>query len=255
MNNSEFVEKLLNIKKYNTLYALGGCGQPLNEANKKQLKNQYAYNRSTSRAKKIDAATVDVFAFDCIGLVKSVLWGFNADKRKHLGGAVYTSNGVPDIGANAMIKKCSNVSSDFKNIIKGEFVWMSGHCGVYIGDGLVIESSPKWADGVQITACNQTIRGYNRRDWTKHGQLPYIDYKTPTPISQKPQNHYKGELLTLNKTPVYVSAYSQKASGTLTGTYFIYDGIRINGRYRVTVKASYVGRKPIGRFVTGFINE
>lgn len=254
MTNTEFVEKLLTVKKLNTLYVLGGCGHPLTETNKKQVKAQYAYNRNASRAKKIDEATSDVFAFDCVGLVKSVLWGFNADKRKHLGGAVYASNSVPDVGADAMIKNCSNVSTDFKNILKGEFVWMSGHCGVYIGDGLVIESSPKWADGVQITSCNQTIKGYNRRDWTKHGKLPYVVYKTSTP-AQKPQSHYKGEVLNLKNKPVYVSAYSQKASGTLTGTYFVYDGIRINGRYRVTIKASYVGRKPIASFVTGFITE
>ena len=62
------------------------------------------------------------------------------------------------------------------NIEVGEAVWMEGHIGVYIGDGLAVECTPKWANKVQITSCNQSVTGYNRRDWTKHGKLPYIEY-------------------------------------------------------------------------------
>ena len=46
---------------------------------------------------------------------------------------------------------------------------MSGHCGVYIGNSQVIECSPKWENGVQITKLTQ-------RKWKKHGFLPWIDY-------------------------------------------------------------------------------
>jgi hypothetical protein len=82
---------------------------------------------------------------------------------------VYASNGVPDISADAMITKCTGVSTDFTSISVGEFLWMKGHCGIYIGDGLVIESTPKWNNGVQITAIG-------KRAWTKHGKLPYVRY-------------------------------------------------------------------------------
>lgn len=57
---------------------------------------------------------------------------------------------------------------------------MSGHIGVYIGDGLAVECQPAWKNGVQITACNCTKAGYNRRNWTKHGKLPYIEYVEET---------------------------------------------------------------------------
>jgi|GEM_PF-2925887 len=53
---------------------------------------------------------------------------------------------------------------------------MSGHIGVYIGGGLAVECTPAWDDKVQITACNKTVYGYHRRNWTKHGKLPYITY-------------------------------------------------------------------------------
>jgi N-acetyl-anhydromuramyl-L-alanine amidase AmpD len=47
---------------------------------------------------------------------------------------------------------------------------MRGHCGVYIGDGKVVESTPIWKNGVQITALSA-------RKWLKHGKLPYVEYE------------------------------------------------------------------------------
>ena len=96
--------------------------------------------------------------YDCVGLVKGVLWE---------GG--YATNGVPDISADAMIDRCKSVSSDFSSITVGEFVWLKGHCGIYIGEGKVVESTPAWNNGVQITSLSA-------RNWTKHGKLPYIEY-------------------------------------------------------------------------------
>ena len=63
-------------------------------------------------------------------------------------------------------------------IIPGEAVWLSGHIGVYIGGGKVIECSPAFLNRVQVTACLNIgkIAGMNGRKWTKHGRLPYITY-------------------------------------------------------------------------------
>lgn len=101
------------------------------------------------------------------------------DKSKTYGGAGYAINGVPDIGADTMITKCTGVStSGWANMVIGEAVWMSGHIGIYIGDGLAVECSPKWENKVQITAVGNigSKPGYNTRRWTKHGKLPYVDY-------------------------------------------------------------------------------
>jgi hypothetical protein len=177
MNNLEFVNKLKDIaKNYKTLYVMGCFGAPMTAANKRRYCSNHSYNRNASRTKMINAATASTFGFDCVCLIKGVLWGWNGNKNATYGGAKYASNGVPDIGADKMITQCSNISTDFSKIEIGEAVWMSGHIGVYIGDGLAIECSPKWANGVQITACNCDKKGYNRRDWTKHGKLPYIEY-------------------------------------------------------------------------------
>lgn len=177
MNNIELVQKAIEIAtKYKTLYVMGCFGAPMTATNKTRYCNNHSYNKQPSRQKMIKAATADTFGFDCVCLIKGILWGWNGNKNKTYGGATYATNKVPDIGADAMIGKCLNVSTDFKNIEVGEAVWSKGHIGIYIGDGLAVECTPKWDNKVQITACNCDKSGYNRRDWTKHGKLPYIDY-------------------------------------------------------------------------------
>ena len=121
--------------------------------------------------------------WDCICLIKGILWGWEADKNKPRGGgAVYTSNGVPDIGENSMINQCKNVSSDFTNIKKGEMLWMDGHAGVYVGDDNVIEATAGWDTWKVIKSQigKNGERTYNgkggSRNWEKHGLLPYVDY-------------------------------------------------------------------------------
>lgn len=99
-----------------------------------------------------------------------------------------------------MIAKCSQVSTNFSNVQVGEFLWMPGHCAVYIGDGLAVEATPKWENRVQITAVGNigTKPGYNTRTWERHGKLPYIDYsasvkpasKAPTSTKPEPAKSY-----------------------------------------------------------------
>lgn len=178
MTNTEFVNKVKDIaKNYKTLYVMGCFGAPLTAASKKRYIDHHSYNQKSARKKAINAATADTFGFDCVCLIKAVLWGWNGDPTRIYGGAAYATNGVPDIGADTMITKCSDLSTDFSKIEIGEAVWTDGHIGVYIGNGLAVECTPKWADGVQITACNRSVSGYNRRNWKKHGKLPYIKYE------------------------------------------------------------------------------
>ena len=163
-------------KNYKTLYVNGCFGAPLTEANKARWKKEQAYNRKPARAEKLDAAKADTFGFDCVCFIKALLWGWSGDDNHVYGGAAYASNGVPDISESAMIDACAMVSMDFTCVEAGEVVWLPGHIGVYLGDGLVAECTPAWDDGVQITACNRHISGYHRRDWVKHGRLPWLTY-------------------------------------------------------------------------------
>ena len=165
-------------KEYKTLYVLGCFGWPMTAEKKQRAKNAQSYNRKEERVAKINAATADTFGFDCVCLIKALLWGWAGDASKDYGGAAYGSNGVPDIDETSMINACKDVSTNFNSIQVGEAVWLPGHIGVYIGNGLAVECTPIWKDGVQITAVHNIGKksGYNGRTWTKHGKLPYVTY-------------------------------------------------------------------------------
>ena len=180
MTNTKFVEKCIDVaKNYKTIYVMGCFGAPLNGDKVTRYCNNHSYNRQRERKSLIKSvANKDYFGFDCVCLIKAILWGWNGNTSKSYGGATYKSNGVPDINADTMIEECSELSTDFGKIEKGEAVWCEGHIGVYIGNGLAVECSPRWANDVQITAVGNIgkQKGYNTRYWTKHGKLPYISY-------------------------------------------------------------------------------
>lgn len=164
---------------HKTLYVLGCFGWPMTEQNKARAMGDYSYNRTVTRESMIRQADQNTFAFDCSNLIKGLLWGWNGDQQHQYGGAVYRANNVPDLNADTIFSVCNGVSSDFSNILVGEALWMKGHIGIYIGDGLAVECTPKWKNGVQITAVHNIGEqtGYNGRKWTSHGRLPYVRYE------------------------------------------------------------------------------
>ncbi len=174
---AELAAKCLDVAlNYKTLYVNGCFGAPMTDANKPRYLQNTAYNRQPERQALINAASADTFGFDCVCLIKGLLWGWDGDLGHVYGGASYQANGVPDITEESMIERSSDVSTSFRQIEVGEVVWIQGHIGVYVGNGLAVECTPAWEDCVQITACNTRRPGYNQRMWTKHGKLPYLDY-------------------------------------------------------------------------------
>jgi hypothetical protein len=174
MKANNFTSKLYSIASTKkTVYAWGMFGSTITKSRVEAKAKQYPYWYTERKVASIFAplygVNPPVWGFDCIGLIKAVLWGWSGDTNKTYGGAIYASNGIPDLSADAMVGKCSEVSTDFGNISIGEFLWMKGHCGIYIGNGKVVESSPKWANGVQVTALSA-------RNWLKHGKLPWVEY-------------------------------------------------------------------------------
>lgn len=162
MTNKDYVALLTNISKMKTYYIKGGFGHVLKASNKKRLIDQYKYNKD--RADKINALDPSTFAFDCCGLVKGSLWGFMGNRVKTYGGAVYKANGLDDVNESGLLKLCKNVTTDLNKKEPGDFLYMSGHCGIYAGNNKVIECTPAGKCGVQIT-------DLNRVKWTKCGKL------------------------------------------------------------------------------------
>lgn len=236
MTAQELVNKAVDIaKNYKTLYVMGCFGAPLTGSNVSRYCNNHSYNKDATRTAMIKAAanqSPPVYGFDCVCLIKGILWGWNGNAAKTYGGASYAVNGVPDIGADTMITKCTEVSTTgWADMVIGEAVWMSGHIGIYIGDGLAVECTPKWENKVQITAVGNigSKSGYNTRRWTKHGKLPYVDYtgattggntgggSQDTPASGSALEAAVGDTVTFTGTKHYVSSNAVNGSACKPG--------------------------------------
>lgn len=202
-----------------SLYVYACFGAPMNQQNKVRYSNNCDYNRQPSRKAKIMAASYDTFGFDCVNLLKGVLWGWNGNVNDQYGGARYGTNGVPDTNANGMFNDyCYDKSSDFSNVQPGEFLWMNGHIGLAITKKLAVESTPIWKDGPQITSINCDVPGYNRRNWTKHGKSKFLDYgsqPTPTPGFLPEKGYY-----TIGDCDSHVEMIDKFLSDKTRGKYF-----------------------------------
>lgn len=190
MTNKELVEILLRISREKTLYVNGAFGRNLTEDAKQYYINGWSYNRRIDRKPKIQKADSDTYGFDCICLIKAIRMGWNGDKNDPKCGVKYIS--AWDLTEKGILDSCTEKSNDFSKIEVGEYLYMSGHGGIYIGDGLAIECTPSWEDGVQITAVENIAKrsNYNGRKWTSHGKLPWVDYsrsymKANVPVLQR----------------------------------------------------------------------
>ena len=101
---------------------------------------------------------------DCVGLIKGYGWLDPASLS--IG---YGTNGMPDIGADGMYNSAS-VKGDISTMpdTPGLAVWHSGHIGVYIGNGEVIE-----AMGTKYGVVKTQL---SERNWTAWLEIPYISY-------------------------------------------------------------------------------
>lgn len=178
----KFADKCISLaKNEKTVYGLGMWGWKLTregiDAKAKQLPSFYTAAKKAALYKLADAG--GYWGFDCVCMIKALLWGWGSDLSGSRGGAKYASNGVPDFGADSVGKYCSGYTTDFSHIEVGEALHMPGHVGVYIGDGLAVECTAAWESKVIITAVGNIGKkaGYHTRTWTEHGKLKWIDYK------------------------------------------------------------------------------
>ncbi|MFB0919401.1 MAG: hypothetical protein QMB62_00740 [Oscillospiraceae bacterium] len=107
---------------------------------------------------------------DCVGLIKGYGWLDISDMS--IG---YGINGMPDVGADQMYAN-ANVKGDMSSMpdTPGLAVWHSGHIGVYIGNGEVIE-----AMGTRYGVVKTKL---SERSWTAWLEVPYINYITESEV-------------------------------------------------------------------------
>lgn len=99
---------------------------------------------------------------DCVGLIKGYLWSESTTAKP-----VY--NAKQDVSANGML----SISVEKGNIssmpdIAGILVFMSGHVGVYIGNGEVVE-----ARGHEYGVVKTKL---NSRPWKNWSKCPFVTY-------------------------------------------------------------------------------
>ena len=141
----------------------GSFGSVLTAQQLEQLKAQYPEMvggyESIIRSKWLGGRTTD-----CVGLIKSYGW-FDPGTQT----IRYGTNGMPDIGANAMDHNATVKGTlDTLPEIPGLAVWCSGHIGVYVGNGEVVEARGT-SSGVVKTKLA-------KRHFTHWLQVPYIRY-------------------------------------------------------------------------------
>lgn len=65
----------------------------------------------------------------------------------------------------------------------------------------------------------------------------------------------QGKKIELPGCPLYVSSDVTSPVKYVSGTYYLYDGKNLNGRYRVTNNQNDVGQTPIRNHVDGYIDS
>ena len=144
-------------------YVWGTFGQTLTESLLESKIRQYPAGvgsyESVIRSKWLGGRTAD-----CVGLIKGYGW-LDTDSMS----IRYGTNGMPDIGADAMYRNAA-VKGPIGTIpeVPGLAVWKSGHIGVYIGGGEVIE-----AMGTNYGVVKTQLTD---RNWTTWLEIPYIQY-------------------------------------------------------------------------------
>jgi cell wall-associated NlpC family hydrolase len=157
-------------------YAKAQLGKPYwygtfgNTATKSLLASktkQYPGHYQNSRMKKYNSQ-IGERVHDCVGLIKGYLWSDTPTSTPKY-------NSSQDVSANGMLGKCK-IQGKISTIpeIPGVLVFMSGHVGVYIGNGYVIE-----AKGFEYGVVKTALKG---RGWTHWGKCPFIIYPDTKPV-------------------------------------------------------------------------
>lgn len=163
---------------YHSPYWYGTWGNVASEAlyleKKRQYREQY---EKWSKSSFVEQYGKKVH--DCIGLIKGYLMsttlGADGYVKDPLAPSKYNSK--YDISANMLEAKAKEKGS-ITSIpeIKGLIVWKSGHVGVYIGNGWVIEER-----GHTYGTVKTRIADRPWTKWLKHPDIQYIEEPKPEP--------------------------------------------------------------------------
>lgn len=166
-NNLDLVQWAISAYQNDWGYVMGTFGQVLTndllEAKLAQLPDAVGPYEDFIRSNYLGVRTAD-----CIGLIKGYSW-YDPDT----GNINYGSNGMPDVSADQIYNQASEKGSmSTMPEIPGIILHKSGHVGIYIGNGYVIE-----ALGTRYGVIRSAL---GSRGWTGWCKNPYINYVDDT---------------------------------------------------------------------------
>lgn len=142
------------------------CSEALLQRKAKQYPKHYTASRMPTYRKHIAAGQI---AGDCVnGAIKGAIWSELGTRQP-----VYASHGCPDVSADGMFDYCKKQGMAWGSIASmpdkpGVAVRFSGHVGVYVGGGEVVEWRG-FAYGCVVTKLSG-------RKWTHWYELPWVIY-------------------------------------------------------------------------------
>lgn len=205
----DFVKSKLNV---NTAYMWGEFGRQITNSTISQKAAQYPSYYSTSRQNLLKSYVgKNYYGCDCVGLYKWFIWTDGGTKTS----ITYSSS--TDRNASGMYNAAKE-KGDINTIpeIPGLILYMSGHVGVYIGNGEVVECTlSSFGDGVVKTKLSD-------RKWLSWCKMPEIDYTTTsssnsnnnTSSSSGAQKFKIGDKVIING-PLYTNSNAASAAGSV----------------------------------------
>lgn len=156
-----------------TLYVYGTFGQTLTQTLINYKVKQYSYNvsRKTLYTNIMNSSGTE-YAFDCVGLIKAYLWGWNNGRTNYVADQDKSANGMYN---------ASKVKGNIASIPEtpGVLVHMDGHIGVYVGNGYVIECTPTKTFAKQSHGAGGVCKTrLNARKWEHWLECPFISYES-----------------------------------------------------------------------------
>lgn len=151
---------------YGTYYL--PCTKQLLDKKRAQYPEHYGEDRTERYLRDIADGQI---CGDCVnGAIKGAVWSELGSRAP-----VYCSHDCPDTNADGMFYRCKGWGMDWGGISSlpdepGIAVRMSGHVGIYVGKGEVVE----WRG----FACGCVLTKLSERRWVHWYRLPWVEYVT-----------------------------------------------------------------------------
>lgn len=135
-------------------------------------KKQYPSHYDDTKVKYLKSLVgKNYYAYDCAGLIKSYFMSdFGNKKVSYIAGYDKDAYGIT-VGTASEKGDISTLPEE-----EGVLLYMKGHCGVYIGDGKVIEcTSNQKISGIKYgKVCISNLSARPWKTWTKSKWLSYV---------------------------------------------------------------------------------